>query len=154
MFRIGLCLYLVLVMLAGPAVCCCTSQRVMARLADEVGANKPQPTPVRTCCSHRAAGIERHRSRRDSKKPVLPNPLPCPCKEQGSQTTPLLSTDSQTIQQLLSKQFFQASPQVLTALPILDALAEQGNSGMLGDASALPFLAVQDILHVLHILRC
>jgi hypothetical protein len=154
MVRISLCLYLVLVMLAGPALCCCTSQRLVAEFAAASGGKKPRQSPAHSCCSRQATENQHHESPRDSGKRDQPNRSPCPCKEQGSHSIPLLSGEAEAIQQLLAKQSLQALTPVLTVPAISDALFPQGNSGMFGEASALPFLSTEDILHTLHILRC
>ena len=155
MIRIGLCFYLVLMMLAGPALCCCTTQRLMAEFAGVTDGKKPAQSPrIQTCCHQKTSVGRQHGLEQRSNKQDSPLPSPCPCREQGSQFMLQLSADAESTQQLLTKHFLSGLIKFLAVLPGSTSLSLQSDLEMLDEASALPFLSTKDILHTLHILRC
>jgi hypothetical protein len=80
-FRIGLSIYLMLVTLAGPSLCCCQQQRFHAQLGTLLK-NEDGGAPARgpSCC---------HRQRMPVKNPQAPAPSDapgCPCRNTCPET--------------------------------------------------------------------
>jgi hypothetical protein len=154
MIRIGLCLYLVLVMLAGPALCCCcTTHHLTTRLLDRAGGQQPTDRP-QSCCHHRNTPLQHQEPDQGCGKQERPTPPRCPCKERGSQPTPVLAVDAEVAQQLLLKQLLQVLNAFVPLLPSVALLSPMRGPGASDQANALPFLTAQDLLHSLHRLRC
>src|SRR5262245_42851034 len=99
MVRIGLSLYLIVTMLAGPALCCCALKPVAAR------AEPAQVQPVRKSCCQRH-GSNQQQSKSTPGQRQQPD-RPCPCKESNSSF--LLPNAVQDAQQLLARNAVQDS---------------------------------------------
>lgn len=123
---------LVLGLVAGPLLCCCTG----ARLAHAAPAGPP--APLKSCCGEAPKPSDPH-------QPPADHHAPCPCK--GAAATPALSepatgTDSFTLP--------AAGPAAFDAVPTV---------GLLKTTAAhptwhRPALSAADLLFVHHNLRC
>jgi hypothetical protein len=155
MIRWVLCTYLGLVMLAGPALCCCTTRSLTARLMEGSGSTEtPQAEGGRSCCHCQVTAPRHQEQRRGPGKPECPARPSCPCKEQGSHATPLRAGDSGASLPWLIKHSLQGPAFPLPMPAPAAALSPWCGPGAAGEATVLPFLTAQDLLHTLHILRC
>jgi hypothetical protein len=151
MVRIGLSLYLMFSALAGPWLCCCTTERMAALFASPT-----TKTSHVGCCGHHAAtGSQKQRTpeQRPGNKDQ-PGRQPCPCQEDGSRQALLASPDSEVAKEFQSRNSFQAPVGFLSLLPTALCLSAEGNPQRSGEGVLLPFLSAQDILYSLHNLRC
>jgi hypothetical protein len=151
MVRIGLSLYLMLVAAAGPWLCCCKTQRLLAPLLTF----PPKESSHAGCCGdHQAAkhsqkhGTPEQRSG-DQEQPGRPS---CPCQEDGSRQ--LVAVDPEMGRQVQSRYSLQGQIEPLFALPTLLSLSPDGDRQLPSKGEIRPFLTAQDILCALHILRC
>jgi hypothetical protein len=152
MMRIGLSIHLMFVMLAGPALCCCTTRHLMIDATS--GKQGCQTSGSGSCCQHKRPIGHQTDAGPGSNNKQPPTQSPCPCKHHGSQFLTLLTAEAELMHQLQAKQFAQWLPLNLallqdSLLPLLQTPSVKGNQ-----AFALPFLTSHDLLHVHHLLRC
>lgn len=149
MFRLGLVTYLVIAMLAGPALCCCTTARLLASLG-------PSATKTAQDCSNHTSGCCRHsdpaqKDKAPAEKDHSDGPQ-CPCKQDGSQPalSPVELDGASALLRTVVSDWF--------ALPLVGDTSGL-TLGVLrpaaaGDRWLVPFLSTQDILFGHHMLRC
>lgn len=150
MVRIGLSLYLMLAAVAGPWLCCCTSERLAALFASPT----KQSSHDGCCGNHQTAKhSQKHRtSEQRSGDQEQPNRPPCPCQEDGSRQ--VVALNPELGKQVQSRYSVQGQAEPLFALPTLLCLSSDGDRKVPSKGEILPFLTAQDILCTLHILRC
>ena len=151
MVRIGLSLYLMCSALAGPWLCCCTTERLAALFASPT-----KQTSHVACCGHQAAtGSQKHRTpqqgRGQQEDPGRPS---CPCQEDGSRQVALVSLASEVAQQFQSRQIPQGPVELVAVIPTALCLSAKGDRQTSGQSILMPFLTAQDILRAHHNLRC
>lgn len=152
MLRIGLILYLMLAMLAGPALCCCLAERLTAEFARPA---EQESSGSCACRKHQSQPQSQYRApEQRPDKQDRPHRSPCPCQEHRSQETALVSQDSNLAQQLQSRQLLQGPIELLTIPPTALCLSSYGDSDLPRERAVLPFLTAQDLLRALHMLRC
>ncbi len=151
MLRIGLTLYLMFVMLAGPALCCCVAERLVADFASPA---KQDELPS-CACRHQSTGDGQHRSpeQRPDKKDHSDRSS-CPCQQHGPRQTPLASLDSGSAKQLQARQAFEGPVELPAILPTTLCVLSHGSRLASKEGEPFPFWTAQDILRALHILRC
>lgn len=155
MFRIAVATYLMAVTLAGPWLCCCTTTRLAALLPAPPPGERPSSSPPRGCCGHHPTSGDQGRAPgkapERSKHPGGPG---CPCQHDLSRTALPFAPESDSVKYLAQR---HPSLDVPAFLPLLKAdpgLLCGGCSLTPPDGPALPFLTTEDLLDVLHILRC
>lgn len=150
MLRIGLSLYLMLSTLAGPALCCCVSERLVQWFTHPLKQDVHKPG----CCPldhHTPIGQQHHAPNHEQDHPDRPS---CPCQEDGSRQVALHYSDSELARQLQGRNPFQGSMEILPALPAAALLPLSVEESAPRELLRLPFLSAQDLLRVLHRLRC
>lgn len=151
MLRIGLSTYLSVVTLAGPWFCCCTTTRLLARLAPSAPTDA-QPRAQCCCHAHSASTVAPCQTR-----PGAPAQAPprhnCPCGQNARDTLALPSARSpgseiETLSRLLA-----LVPSVGgLVMDTWNSLDPADLSGPLDIGS--PFLTASDLLRAHHLLRC
>lgn len=149
MIRIATTLWFVVLSLLGPQACCCTFSKLMAAKSESAQTQNHDATKHSCCRDHHPAG-----AKTPAKKPGHRHePDQCPCKKgsdkQRALPSPLKSFDDGTILQLLESSFAPS----LAAFP-LTANCPGVRKVCEGDWRTRPFLSTEDILHLLHMLRC
>lgn len=150
MVRIGLSLYLMLAVVAGPSFCCCSIECLAALFA----ASKSPISEGTRCCSHgQQVAKYPHRSagQQHPDKDEHPGHPSCPCQGHGLGDTTLASLDSELGHQLQLRQALDVSPLLLLFVTTSLGLSPKNAVPAPGN---LPFLSTEDILCTLHILRC
>jgi hypothetical protein len=153
MFRTGISIYLAIMTLAGPWLCCCSA----AHLANAKPAAPAAATgtdaddEVSPCCRHRhASRPERAPGERPHRGgPVGPG---CPCEKDPNRTAPALDTES--ARQLRPAPEAPNPSDALPPLPTLLTASADGVAPVPRERQALPFLTADHLLRVLHLLRC
>lgn len=154
--RVVVALYLVIVTAAGPWACCCTFTRLTAKVAS-ANAGAPTSSTTHSCCKKHQVPNRSEGSSED-KAPSRPNhPLghDCPCKQSGEcASTAFAPTQDESrdgAMRALAGEFDATvgylHPSHLAPTPH----AVWPSSWVRHDGS---FLSTEDLLHVLHILRC
>ncbi len=139
MIRVVLNLYLVLVIAAGPWLCCCTA----AQVTSWFGPAPQAAGPACGCCPEEADDRERPADE-GSKAPARP----CPCE---GQRLPVLAASpdfsgSEVKSSAASDAGAVAFAEPKAAAPILSDAPERSD--------ALPRMSGRTLLRALHILRC
>ena len=145
-------IYLMLVALAGPGLCCCTTMRLWAKCSHQRqpghAENQAEPASHRGCCHHHSTG-------KSSPQPQPPHDSPaCPCKEHRSIPVALLATDLDFANQFKPSQAFQGLMEMATSVPTAAMLSANGTAQLPGEGLSSPYLTPRDMLRALHILRC
>jgi hypothetical protein len=153
MFRTGLSLYLAVMTLAGPWLCCCSAARAANRqpAVPFASADADADDELPACCRQRHAG--RH-DQAPADRPHRGDPAGpgCPCSKDPNRAAPALDSES-------DRQFrpAPAAPNPIDAalaLPALLAVPADGVAPVPRERQALPFLTVDDLLRAMHLLRC
>jgi hypothetical protein len=151
MLRAGLSIYLAVMTLAAPWLCCCTAARASACKPAASAASADADDSLPACCRHRHAGRHEQapadRPHRDG-----PGGPGCPCGKDPNRTAPAL--DSESARQLRPA---PAAPNPTDAVPPLPTpltAPADGVAPVPRERRALPFLTADDLLRVLHLLRC
>ena len=161
MVRIGLTIYLMLVMLAGPVLCCCTTSRLVSPLfhreqSVQCHSEPPKSVPHGGCSCHHSHSP----AKTDSQETQQPNRSPCderPCPSKHHRSLPVvvLPCASEMVGLSQATGLFQQLIQTLNSVPTSAVLAFNGVAQALTRESlAFPYLTSQDILRALQILRC
>jgi hypothetical protein len=142
MLRIALATYLMVATVAAPCLCCCQAARLRTLLAPAAPATSP------CCCEH-------GEKPRQERCPEVPHPgrPNCPCQDCPARTGIALPPTSETARQSAA-QPFEGPADIPPARAIDTALPIGLSSCTSEDRPVLPFLTADDILHILHILRC
>jgi hypothetical protein len=151
MVRLGLALYLMLSIAAGPWFCCCTASRFLA-FATSVERAK-HPGGHRCCCHHRQ-GTGNGTAKQEQGKPSPSPPSPCPCEKNQRQlstfTVPGHPEGAGRDRPTPVPSSFGTGASV-SASTSPTSLAHGLTPR---ECIAFPFLGGQDILRALHIQRC
>ena len=140
MIRIGLSLYLALVMLAGPWFCCCTTLRLLNAL---VPTPEEESAPPCSCCQN-------HQETSHDQQKDVPEEPTCSCHDEHFNWA-LISASRSLLPMMMEPTDKPGENPYLFSVPIgslpLVSSARQ-------DPPILPFVTTDDLLHHLHILRC
>src|ERR1700694_1172743 len=95
MARIALAIYLMLVTVAGPGPCCCTTTRIMAQLAHAACGEQFPPGPRPSCCSHcpLPGGQQGSVPGNTPGKGQPPGRPECPCRQHLGRVLAMLASD-------------------------------------------------------------
>ncbi len=147
MFRIGLSVYLMLVTLAGPWLCCCQLPRLSARFVAMMRNDKAKPAGNNhSCCQHRVPV-------KDSQPPAKPGDPSCPCQGTRQEAPALVLLESDGARQL--DRDLNAQAVDLLGCDSLSGNVMPSFTLMLTSSTrSSPVLTGRDILSALHILRC
>jgi hypothetical protein len=151
--RVGLSLYLILAMAAGPWLCCCTPGRSHA--TPSPAAALPPASHGCCCCGGGATSTEDHAHERgvaaEGRAPRAPD-SPCPCKS-GSRNLPgLVSVDRPGG---VEQGGPHPAPHSFDGATIPGTVSPNAHErGPVPDESSTFPLRGRDILRALHILRC
>jgi hypothetical protein len=153
MFRTGISIYLAIMTLAGPWLCCCSAAHLAnpKPVAPTASTGSGADDELPACCRHRHAarpeqtpGDHPHRG-----GPAGPR---CPCGKDPNRTAPALDTES--ARQLRPTPAALSPTDVVALLPALHTAPAEGIAPVPRERRALPFLTADDLLRVLHLLRC
>lgn len=154
--RLVLALYLVIVTAAGPWACCCTFTRLTAKVASANVVSLPSSNTHSCCKKHQAPG--RSEGGPGGKAPAQPtNPFggDCPCKQSGECVSAALAITHDESRdgamRALTGEFDAISGGLLASHLAPTPHAVWPLSWGRHDGS---LLSTDDLLHVLHILRC
>lgn len=149
MARLGLALYLMLVIAAGPWLCCCS----VGHSPKPVPATALPPSGPGACCGHdhAPAGPAPDDSGLDSSVPVPHAPCPCQDRQKGPSTLIMSERASgpESGESIGGVGPSQDGTLFAARLPGLHA-----SRGAREGPIAFPFSAPRDILRALHVLRC
>jgi hypothetical protein len=146
MLRIALPIYLAFSLLAGPALCCCTLVRTAGAIARVVSPSKDSQSEEKcACCKH----VHKSEDSSGQQKNTPPSDEPCPC--QGS--SPQLAHGSAG-QELT---FDEAGSLFVVPMACDDRSVDRASTSVATDFSHSvdePFYSAEDLLRVMHLLRC
>jgi hypothetical protein len=151
MFRTGLSIYLALVTLAGPWLCCCTAARATTSLLRSTPASPAKPeAECPSCCRHHVTVP--HQPAKESPRHDRPARQPCPCGQDSNRTAVALDTESARHLQPVPA---VANPTDVPCLLVTEVVPAEAAPGLIdGAQSALPFLSTAELLRAFHLLRC
>jgi hypothetical protein len=131
--KLGLNILLILVMAAGPWLCCCVAGQVTPKQSST-------PAQTHSCCCPQ----EEQNSTDDS--PMTPS-RPCSCQDERQ---PGLRSAPDNLDDLQLSRLTLELPASLFTVTTTEAMASPSTS----ECIAFPFHDCRDILRILHILRC
>jgi hypothetical protein len=146
MLRLVTSICLILAILAGQCLCCCTGSRLLASAIDS---GKDVPSSSSGCCCHRMALAQSKPTNGPSPKRETPQ-RPCRCRDRQAVVTAVVNPSS--IAKDLRSQNYPATAEYFPV--ILADYSASPDLVLLTAIPPLPFLTAQDILRALHILRC
>lgn len=152
MLRIGLTVYLMLIMLAGQAFCCCATVKLLTGPSNATTAGAASPTKEQhSCCQKKNLTAEPNHQKSNPRERPLSSP--CPCQEESA-SSPLWSTINDATQSTEVREFFAAylvdQPLLAYSISLLELAARR----MPETAQALAFCTTLDLLQLLSVLRC
>ncbi len=147
MLRIAVATYLMLVTTAGPLFCCCMPTRLAAMVSPPM-TGAPVSVGCHDCCGRPAKSPDRQTPVDDSEAPQPAQPG-CPCQGPACSVALLFTSESNKLSALPLD-----SLACLPPVPSLDLVFPSCSGPSVGTRRAHPFLTADDILHVLHMLRC
>jgi hypothetical protein len=147
MLRWAFATYVVLVMAAGPGLCCCSLTHLFAGHADR----QPAPADLPPCCQHASdsegqqgqGDCPGEKEKDDSHKPG------CPCRQVEAKPAALPERAVEVPDEFQAGSFLLGSPLAAAfdgPMPLIGGPALPGGGP--------PFLTAWDLLHVHHQLRC
>lgn len=150
-----LAIYMTLMLVAGPSLCCCTT--LYAATLPAAGHATPSPTrPAPCCCQDNCPAKGENTSGDPQGGRSLPEHPPgdhkCPCKDKGTKQTldqPVSSLTAQEVARLLTSTL-QFVPVALTTDPVVDADLDSGG----GSSPPGHRLTSWRLLQAHHLLRC
>jgi hypothetical protein len=150
MFRIAMSIYLAVMTLVGPWLCCCSVARGAVDRNGEspaASASSVADDGVPACCRHRHATQRKqpvgHRSHREG---------PCPCGKDPNRTAAAPDPESA---RLLRPAAATASPSDSPILlPFVLTRAADGVAAVARGPKIVSFWIAHDLLRTLHLLRC
>jgi hypothetical protein len=149
MFRTGLSIYLAVMTLAGPWLCCCSAARVAGNptpAAASVPSDADEDLPP--CCRHHQA---KRPCQPDRQRPHHDGPE-CPCSKDISRTA--VAPDAESARLLWPDATATPLADELAVLPATLTPAADGLAPVPRERRALPFWTAHDLLRTLHLLRC
>lgn len=151
MLRTALSLYLVAITVAGPALCCCSSQRLFAFLRRPTEPTSAAPAQPKSCCHH---GSD-ERNSAPAGAPGCPKPSDgpkCPCRQDPSPTLASASLAGDGGWRLAQGELtFDLG--AVTSESLVKTSAELATATFQNNA-VYAFRTSADMLRALHILRC
>ena len=149
MVRIGLSLYLMLVMAAGPWLCCCSCSRLARWLL-----TPPRPEQTSLAADTHACCRPQHAPDKRPEKPNRPHRPTCPCQEGHSDPSALSTLESAITRDVERHELSQSGPHLdfITSAVVATLLA--GIIPVPCDTAASHFLTARDMLRAHHVLRC
>jgi hypothetical protein len=154
MFRVGLSITLVLSMMPGPWLCCCTAARLStaAGLGQREARPQASPSPRKhgCCCCHDDTQPAGGKDARPASQGPLPVRHHCPCRERQSDQAVLPPAGAVSAQ----SHFPHDAPATPAAGAVTSLPARVARLHGEGAGRHLPFLSARDILRALHVLRC
>jgi len=151
MIRLAVALYLMVVTAAGPWLCCCTFTRLASRAVPEPSSHKSPPPPQPcSCCQHPHQQESPDPAEQTPHRPLSPD---CPCKQGATcEAQALPQAPRESLDNPLRASGWTDWQSVFQQ-PSVFALPAPWPVPV-GDRSVVPFLSADDLLHLLHILRC
>jgi hypothetical protein len=154
--------YMALAFTAGPGLCCCATTHFAAhgRPAGENQPSRPSRPESPPCCQHHSQARHDQTASTRHNEPTSahldsdnPQKHPCPCREHGSapqidRTAAAPPVDDSSARYWLSLVSMVPS---FGSGPLLPAVVSERGPG---HAPPRPFLSIDDLLHVHHLLRC
>jgi hypothetical protein len=153
MARIAVATYLVLVMLADPCVCCCTTTCLTALLPGTLSGPRPGSVQAGHGCCHGHTGRRGGLGAGTSGMTQRPDRPECPCQE-GPTWAAVAPSREGASEQPQRRQSVEQVPDALTLLPANRCPVAGTDSLAPRQRDAHPFLSAEDLLHALHHLRC
>ena len=145
MMRVGLALYLMFAVAAGPSFCCCSGVRLLGRLCDA----KHAEMAVSSCCNHRVTG-----GGRENQQPEKPSPqTPCPCRAGGPEPIAISGATS-SLKVYFGRPIALSHEFALGVFGATEFVAWHPPAENAGFACSSPFQNPRDMLSVLQTLRC
>jgi hypothetical protein len=150
MVRVGMSLYLMLVMAAGPWFCCCSFTRLAGWLLAPLPSTKTSPAAgAHACCRPHPVPDK------SSKKPDRPHRPTCPCQERSSTSSALSVLESEIKRGDGERPKLDPSGSHLDlASSALSAIFPAGIIQVPCESAASHFLTARDMLRAHHVLRC
>ena len=146
MLRLAITFVLMLEALLGPGMCCCLALGAVASVTPAAARTPDQPAPKRTCCQHKSEPKKTPTPQR--KAPTSP----CPCKEGQDGDSPRIPAPStiehNSLALKLATDIFAAASVLGSPPPAVQ------ETDCVASARSAPFLSPDELLNVLHILRC
>ena len=147
MIRIGLSVYLMLVTLAGPWLCCCQLPRLSAQFMALMRSSKMEaPGGNHSCCQH-------HAPAKKSEQPVHPGVPSCPCRGTDAEAPALVLLESEGARQL-DRDLNSQAVDLLDGASLSGTVVPSFTLMLTSPTLSSPVLTGRDILSSLHILRC
>ena len=151
MIRSGLTAYLVLAMLAGPALCCCTTPRFCASRSEVKGTQRHQAdAPAHPCCSHR----NQHAGKSPGENSNQPNAPNCPCHRQRADLATLSALTSELERQVEAPLLPSGPMESAAIISMVAPISSLIKIGPTHGSIAFPFLTAQEILRTLCAFLC
>jgi hypothetical protein len=149
MIRVGMSLYLMLVLSAGPSFCCCSFTRLARWLLTPLRTEQASPSAngPACCCPPRAP----------DKSPEKPDHLDrptCLCREDGSGPSALSALQSDITRAVERNHLDPSVPPVDFVSSAVVATPPAGIIQIPGADVASHFLTARDMLRAHHVLRC
>lgn len=158
MTRLGLILYLTLVTLAGPSLCCCTTAQVMAQLLPRQSGQLASGHPGCPCRSSapKSDHSANHQAASPSHAPDGNRPCdhdPCPAKQH--QSLPVVLPSRSDALRLLDCLDFVSLEVDLVNWDVTGILAAfHAALPSTQESHSFPFMTCRDILRAIQVLRC
>lgn len=152
MFRLAVALYLMVMTVAGPAVCCCSLPRLTARSGEQPSAPPCSAPASCPCCPHSHDEQPADAPEQPS-PPASPDGPGCPCKQAVDSQIAGLPVSLDEAQEFTQRIALGESFCLCLALwaPIVPATV---SSVFRESAPAGPSVSTDDLLYSHHVLRC
>jgi hypothetical protein len=148
MFRAGLSIYLAVMTLVGPWLCCCSAARVAGNPAPTAAAPADADEDLAPCC-------RRHHATRPvqpaGQRPHRDGPE-CPCSKDPSRTA--IAPDAESARLLRPATATLNPVDVPAVLPAASTPGADGLAPVPRERQPMPFWTAHDLLRILHLLRC
>src|SRR5205807_4990848 len=148
MLRIVVSSVLALEALLGPGMCCCLALRAASSVAPPAAQQADTAPPKRSCCQAKAQPKKQTQPTRTT--PSSPT-SPCPCRDDaaGNKTPAPSILEKSTASLKWTTAIFAGAP--VAVAPPLPVVQEPET---IATARSAPFLSADELLNLLHILRC
>jgi hypothetical protein len=149
MVRVGMSLYLMLVMVAGPWFCCCSFTRLAGWLLTPAPPTKTSPAAdAHACCRPHPVPDK------SPKKPERPHRPTCPCQERSSPPSSLSLLESELTKHSERPKLDPSGSHLDLASSTMMAISPAGIIHVPCETAAPHFLTARDMLRAHHVLRC
>ena len=149
MVRIGMSLYLMLVMSAGPWFCCCSCSRLARWLL-----TSPRPEQTSPAADAHACCRPQRPPDKSPEKPELPDRPACPCQESGSGPSALSALELEITRDVERNNLDPSVPHQDFVSSVVVAILPAGIIQGPYESAASHFLTARDRLRAHHVLRC